>query len=146
VYSGRQDGFIYDTFLQRTLGKSDEQEGGSPSTITTDLPRSCSICRPIVFSSQSENLYYTPPDDHTYLRTVRDGMVPYYRRKLYAPTLRVEEDLGEITFTSISSYFHSTVDSDTDLDKSPLPIADYVQNFKKHVVSEELRLASNNTR
>jgi iron complex outermembrane recepter protein len=145
VYAGRQDGFVYDTFLQRTLGKSDEQEG----RLTVDYHDGPTK---IVFylsadrlSSQSENLYYTPPDDHTYLRTVRDGTVPYYRRKLYSPTLRVEEDLGGATFTSISSYFHSTVDSDTDLDKSPLPIADYVQNFKKRVLSEELRLASNDT-
>jgi iron complex outermembrane recepter protein len=145
VYAGRQDGFVYDTFLQRTLGKSDEQEG----RLTVDYHDGPTK---IVFylsadrlSSQSENLYYTPPDDHTYLRTVRDGTVPYYRRKLYSPTLRVEEDLGGATFTSISSYFHSTVDSDTDLDKSPLPIADYVQNFKKRVLSEELRLASNDS-
>jgi iron complex outermembrane receptor protein len=145
VYSGRQDGFIDDTFLQRTLGKSDEQEGrltvdyhDGPTKIVLYL----SADR---LSSQSENLYYTPPDDHTYLRTVRDGTVPYYRRKLYAPTLRIEEDLGGATFTSISSYFHSTVDSDTDLDKSPLPIADYIQNFQKRVLSEELRLASNDT-
>jgi iron complex outermembrane recepter protein len=143
VYAGSQDGFIYDTFLQRTLGKSDEQEGrltveyhGGPTRIFFYLSADH-------LSSQSENLYYTPPDDHTYLRTVLDGTVPYYRRKLYAPTLRVEQDFGGATFTSISSYFHSTVYSDTDLDKSPLPIADYVQNFKKRVWSEELRLASN---
>jgi iron complex outermembrane receptor protein len=144
VYSGSQDGFLYDPFLRRTLGKSDEQEGrvtvdyhDGPTKIEFYL----SADR---LSSQSENLYYTPPDDHTYLRTVRDGTVPYYRRKLYAPTLRVEEDFGGATFTSITSYFHSSVNSDTDLDKSPLPIADYVQNFKKSVLSEELRLVSNN--
>jgi iron complex outermembrane receptor protein len=145
VYSGRQDGFVYDTFLQRTLGKSDEQEARLTVDYQDGPTRILFYMSADHLSSQSENLYYTPPDDHTYLRTVRDGTVPYYRRKLYAPTLRVEQDFGGATLTSISSYFHSTVDSDTDLDKGPLPIADYVQNFKKRVVSEELRLASNKT-
>jgi iron complex outermembrane receptor protein len=145
VYSGSQDGFIYDTFLQRTLGKSDEQEGRLTVDYHEGPTKIFFYMSADRLSSQSENLYYTPPDDHTYLRTVRDGMVPYYRRKLYAPTLQVEEDLGGATFTSISSYFHSSVYSDTDLDKSPLPIADYVQNFKKSVWSEELRLVSSNT-
>jgi iron complex outermembrane recepter protein len=143
VYAGNQDGFIYDTFLQRTLGESDEREG----RLTVDYHDGPTKIRFYLsadhLSSQSENLYYTPPDDHTYLRTVRDGTVPYYRRNLYAPTLQVEQDFGGALFTSISSYFHSSVDSDTDLDKSPLPIADYVQNFKKRVLSEELRLVSN---
>jgi len=145
VYTGRQDGFVYDTFLQRILGKSDEQEGRLTIDYHDGPTKVLFYMSADRLSSQSENLYYTPPDDHSYLRTVRDGTVPYYRRKLYAPTLRVEVDLGGVTFSSISSYFHSTVDSDTDLDKSPLPIADYVQNFKKRVSSEELRLASNNT-
>jgi iron complex outermembrane receptor protein len=145
VYAGSQGGFIYDTFLRRTLGKSDEQEGRLSVDYHDGPTRILFYMSADHLSSQSENLYYTPPDDHTYLRTVLDGTVPYYRRNLYAPTLRVEEDFGGATFTSISSYFHSTVQSDTDLDKSPLPIADYVQNFKKRVLSEELRLASNNT-
>jgi len=58
-------------------------------------------------------------------------------RQRYAPRLYLER----INVQFLSSYFHSTVDSDTDLDKSHLPIAD-TSNLKKRVSIEELRLAS----
>src|SRR5258708_34546345 len=62
VYAGNQDGFIYDTFLQRTLGESDEREGrvtvdhhDGPSEIRSNLTRDHQ-------SRQCEDISYPAPE------------------------------------------------------------------------------------
>lgn len=161
-FTSRDDGFIFDPFLHGTLGH--ESERGARITLEyLDGPTTVRFYfSGDRYDTQSENLYYTPPDDHTYVNapepitggpcipppgvsTVCDGLVPSYERELYAPTLQIEHDFGGATLTSISSYFHSWIKSVGDLDKSPLPIATYVQNFDKSVWSEEMRLASSDS-
>lgn len=143
LFSSGQGGYIYDPFLQRTLGKGDEQGGRLTVGYDDGSTKVKFYLSADQIRTQNENLYYTPPDEHTYLRTVNDGTVPSYDRELYAPTVQVEHDFGRVTLMSISSYFHSSIESLTDLDKHPLPILDYVQDFKKRVWSEELRLIYN---
>jgi hypothetical protein len=109
--------------------------------------------------SENMNLYYTPPDDNTYLRVYNggvDGTVPSYRRNLYAPTLTVTHYFGDLAFDSISSYFHSSIASLANFDKGALPViadptnpffgfkpfVNYIQDFGKSVWSQELRLSS----
>jgi len=152
LFSSTDKGFLFDPFLNRTLGHSDEK-GGRITLEYLDGPTTVRF----YFSgnrlkSESENLYYTPPDDHTYSnsvpffvppelcptpspfhRSVCDGFVPHYFRELYSPTLEIEHDFGGITLTSLSSYFHSFIKSVGDLDKTPLPLAAYVQDFNKSV-------------
>jgi outer membrane receptor protein involved in Fe transport len=143
LFNTSDDGFIYDPFLRRTLGEMSERGGRMTLEYDRTPLRVVFYLTGNILRGQSENLYYTPPNDHTYLRTVDDGTVPSFDRRLYSPTLKIEADFSRMTLTSLTSYFHSHIDSLTDLDKRPVPFLDFGQGFTKAVWSQELRLTSN---
>ena len=159
LFNDRSDGFLYDPTLGRTLPKSNETGGRFTLEYLGDQTKITFYLAGDHMGSGNMNLYYTPPDDHTYSRIYNggvDGTVPSYRRNLYAPTLAITHYFGDITFNSISSYFHSSITSLANFDKGALapfdflppplstykPFVNYYQNFGKSVWSQELRLSS----
>ncbi|MEA3133255.1 MAG: iron complex outerrane recepter protein, partial [Gammaproteobacteria bacterium] len=159
VFNDRSDGFLPDPTLGKTLPKSNETGGRLTLEYVGDQTKIRFYLAGDHMGSENMNLYYTPPDDHTYSRIYNggvDGTVPSYRRNLYAPTLAITHDFGDITFDSISSYFHSSITSVANFDKGALdpfdflppplstykPFVDYSQDFDKSVWSQELRLSS----
>ncbi|HEY3658836.1 MAG TPA: TonB-dependent receptor [Steroidobacteraceae bacterium] len=159
VFNDRSDGFLPDPTLGKTLPKSNETGGRLTLEYLGDQTKIRFYLAGDHMGSENMNLYYTPPDDHTYLRIYNggvDGTVPSYRRNLYAPTLAITHDFGDITFDSISSYFHSSITSVANFDKGALapfdflppplssykPFVNYSQDFGKSVWSQELRLSS----
>ncbi len=159
LFNDRSDGFLYDPTLGKTLPKSNETGGRLTLEYLGDQTKITFYLAGDHMGSGNMNLYYTPPDDHTYSRIYNggvDGTVPSYRRNLYAPTLAITHYFGDITFNSISSYFHSSITSVANFDKGALapfdflppplstykPFVNYSQDFGKSVWSQELRLSS----
>ena len=159
LFNDRSDGYLDDPTLGKMLPKSNETGGRLTLEYVGDQTKIVFYLSGDHMGSENMNLYYTPPNDHTYLRIYNggvDGMVPSYRRNLYAPTLAITHYFGDITFNSISSYFHSSITSAANFDKGALapfdflppplssykPFVDYFQDFGKSVWSQELRLSS----
>ncbi|MDB5443321.1 MAG: hypothetical protein JWP73_1697 [Phenylobacterium sp.] len=147
VFNDQSDGFLFDPILGKTLPKSNETGGRLTLEFLGDRTQAIFYLAGDHIKSQNMNLYYTPPNDHTYLRVYNGGVngrTPSYRRDIYAPSLQISHDFGGVQLTSISSYFHSSIASVGNLDKGALGpfFVDYPQDFKKSVWSEELRLSS----
>jgi len=144
VYSGRQDGFIYDTFLQRTLGKSDEQEGRLTVDYQMALPRSCSICQPIVFQARVRTSITRP-------RTTIPIFAPYAT----GLCLTIAENSMHLpcalrrTWRSDVHFYFFVFSFDRGLEHRSRQITSpncrLRTKFQKRVLSEELRLASNDS-
>jgi iron complex outermembrane recepter protein len=159
VFNDRSDGYLSDPTLGKTLPKSNETGGRLTLEYPGDQTRVVFYLSGDHMGSENMNLYYTPPDDNTYLRVYNggvDGTVPSYRRNLYSPTLAITHYFGDVALDSISSYFHSSITSTANFDKGALPVitdptnpffgfqpfVNYIQNFGKSVWSQELRLSS----
>jgi outer membrane receptor protein involved in Fe transport len=159
VFNDRSDGFLSDPTLGKTLPKSNETGGRLTLQYSDDQTKVTFYLAADHMGSENMNLYYTPPDDNTYLRSYNggvDGTVPSYRRNLYSPTLAITHYFGDSRFDSISSYFHSAITSVANFDKGALPVitdpnnpffgfkpfVNYIQDFGKSVWSQELRLSS----
>ncbi len=159
VFNEESDGYLFDPTLNQILPRSNETGG----RVTLEYPGDQTKIKLYLMgdhiNTQNMNLYYTPPNDYTYLRIYNggvDGTVPSYVRNLYAPTLAITHDFGDFTFNSISSYFHSSITSIANFDKGALapfgflppplssfkPFVNYIQDFGKDVWSQELRLSS----
>jgi iron complex outermembrane receptor protein len=150
VFNDQSDGFLYDATLGKTLPTSNETGGRLTLEYLGDQTKVIFYLGGDHINTQNMNLYQTPPNDHTYLRIYNggvDGTVPSYKRDIYAPSLNISHDFGEVQLTSITAYFHSSITSVGNLDKGALApfFVNYPQDFKKSVWSEELRLASNQT-
>ena len=157
VFHEQSGGYLPAPTLGKTLPNSNETGGRLTLEYPGDQTKILFYLWADHVLSDNMNLLYTPPDDHTYQNIYRGGVdvPPSYRRDLYAPTLAITHDFGDLVFTSNSSYFHSAVRTLGNLDKggyiglpSPIPgtdgtiYIDYKQNFDKSVVSQEFRLAS----
>src|SRR5882762_8084190 len=171
VFNDRSDGYLPDPTLGKTLPDSNETGGRLTLEYLGDQTKITFYLSGDHIGTENMNLYYTPPNDHTYSLIYKggvDGTTPSYRRNLYAPTLAITHYFGDITFNSISSYFHSSVTSIANFDKGAFPSAglllfgppvpdpsspfyplycckafeNYQQNFGKSVWSQELRLSS----
>jgi iron complex outermembrane receptor protein len=171
VFNDRSDGFLPDPTLGKTLPASNETGGRLTLEYPGDQTRILFYLTGDHIGTENMNLYYTPPNDHDYLRIYKggvDGTTPAYVRNLYAPTLAITHDFENFTFNSISSYFHSSITSIANFDKGALPSAgllifgppvpdpsspiyplyccqafeNYIQDFGKNVWSQELRLSS----
>jgi iron complex outermembrane receptor protein len=166
VFNETTDGFQFDPIFGRNIGKSSEVGGRLTLEYLGDQTKVLFYLSADHVNSENMNLYYTPPNDHTYLRTYNggvDGTLPSYKRDFYAPTLEISHDFGSVLLTSITSYFHSSIDSVGNLDKGALPLfgdligdptnplasyktfVNYPQDFRKTVGSQEVRLSSNGT-
>ena len=171
VFNDRSDGYLSDPTLGKTLPDSNETGGRLTLEYLGDQTKIRFYLSGDHIGTENINLYYTPPDEHTYSLVYKggvDGTTPSYRRNLYAPTLAISHDFENFTFNSISSYFHSSITSIANFDKGALPSAgllifgppvpdpssplypfyigqafeNYQQDFGKSVWSQELRLSS----
>jgi iron complex outermembrane receptor protein len=171
VFNDRSDGYQPDPVLGKTLPDSNETGGRLTLEYLGDQTKITFYLSGNHIGTENMNLYYTPPDDHTYSLIYKggiDGTVPSYRRNLYAPTLNISHDFGAFLLTSNSSYFHSSITSMANFDKGAFPSAgvlifglpvpdptspfyplyccqafeNYQQDFGKSVWSQELRLSS----
>jgi iron complex outermembrane recepter protein len=147
LFNEETDGYLFDPTLKQTLPQSKETGGRLTLEFPGDQTKILFYLSGDHINSQNMNLYYTPPDDHTYQNVYRggvDGSVPLYKRDLYAPTLEITHDFGDVVLSSNSSYFHSSITTLGNLDKGATPprFANYIQDFRKSVVSQEFRLAS----
>jgi iron complex outermembrane receptor protein len=152
AFNEESDGYLYDPILQRILPKSDETGGRVTLEYLGDQTTVIFYLAGDHIKTQNMNLYYTPPNDHSYSLIYNggvDGTVPYYKRDLYSPTLEISHDFGNVELTSISSYFHSSIGSIGNLDKGAfltqfdVPVfSNYLQDFEKSVWSQEVRLSS----
>jgi iron complex outermembrane recepter protein len=171
VFNDRSDGYLSDPTLGKTLPDSNETGGRLTLEYPGDLTKITFYLSGDHIDTENMNLYYTPPDDHTYSLIYKggvDGTTPSYRRNLYAPTLAIVHYFGDITFNSITSYFHSSVTSIANFDKGAFPSAglllfgppvpdpssplyplyccqafeNYQQDFGKSIWSQEFRLSS----
>jgi iron complex outermembrane receptor protein len=171
VFNDRSDGYLSDPTLGKTLPDSNETGGRLTLEYLGDRTKILFYLSGDHIGTENVNLYYTPPDDHTYSLVYKggvDGTTPSYIRNLYAPTLAITHDFETFTFNTISSYFHSSITSIANFDKGALPSAgllifgppvpdpssplypfyccqafeNYQQDFGKSVWSQELRLSS----
>jgi iron complex outermembrane receptor protein len=171
MFNDRSDGYLPDPTLGKTLPDSNETGGRLTLEYLGDQSRITFYLSGDHIGTENMNLYYTPPNDHTYSLTYKggvDGTTPSYRRNLYAPTLAISHYFGDITFNSISSYFHSSAASMANFDKGAFPSAglllfgppvpdpssplyplyccqafeNYQQDFGKSIWSQEFRLSS----
>src|SRR5712675_434719 len=171
VFNDRSDGYLSDPTLGKTLPDSNETGGRLTLEYLGDQTKIRFYLSGDHIGTENMNLYYTPPDDHTYSLVYKggvDGTTPSYIRNLYAPILAITHDFETFTFNSISSYFHSSITSIANFDKGALPSAgllifgppvpdpssplypfyccqafeNYQQDFGKSVWSQELRLSS----
>src|SRR5216684_2034813 len=159
VFNDRSDGYLPDPTLGKTLPDSNETGGRLTLEYLGDQSKITFYLSGDHIGTENMNLYYTPPNDHTYSLIYKggvDGTTPSYRRNLYAPTLAITHYFGDLAFDSISSYFHSSIASVANFDKGALPVIDdptnpffgfkpfinYIQDFGKSVWSQELRLSS----
>ena len=157
AFSDKSDGYLFDPIFNRKLPGSEEDGGRLTLEYLAGRTKVTFYYSMDYLDTENMNLYYTPPDDHTYQSVYNggvDGVVPHFRRYLYSPTLEITHDFGDVLLTSISSYFHSATTSVGNLDKGALPtipelggklFIDYPQDFGKSVWSEEVRLSSNGT-
>ncbi len=150
VFNTTTDGFQFDPIFGRNIGKANETGGRLTFEYRADQTKVLFYLTGEQMRSENMNLYYTPPNDHTYSLDYNggvDGLAPFFRRDLFAPTLDITHDFGGATFTSISSYFHSSIRSEGNLDKGALApfFVDYPQDFGKSVWSQEFRLTSSGT-
>jgi iron complex outermembrane receptor protein len=153
AFNDQSDGYLFDSIFNRNLPGSEEAGGRLTLEYLQGRTKAVFYYSMDYIDSENMNLYYTPPNDHTYQPIYNGGVngtVPHFRRYLYSPTLEITHDFGDVLLTSISSYFHSAITSTGNLDKGAfyalfgLPIAiDYPQDFGKSVWSQELRLSSN---
>src|SRR5882762_7586373 len=67
LFNTSDDGFIYDPFLRRTLGEMNERGGRMTLEYDRTPLRVVFYLSGNILRGQSENLYFTPPNDHTYL-------------------------------------------------------------------------------
>jgi iron complex outermembrane receptor protein len=138
------DGYIYDTTLNRNVNGGTERGGrltflykNDETTATLYLNYDWN------HSGDGASIYYRPDSPTDYSLDVADGTDPQYLRGLYSATLKIEQGLaGNLSLTSITSYFHSYADVTVDIDKGPLPLLTGFQNFLTNVGSQELRLAN----
>jgi iron complex outermembrane receptor protein len=171
VFNDRSDGHQPDPTLGKTLPDSNETGGRLTLEYLGDRTKITFYLSGDHIGTENMNLYYTPPDDHTYSLIYKggvDGTTPSYRRNLYAPTLAITHDFENFTFNSISSYFHSSITSIANFDKGAFPSAglllfgppvpdpsspfyplyccqafeNYQQDFGKSIWSQEFRLSS----
>ncbi len=171
VFNDRSDGYLSDPTLGKMLPDSNETGGRLTLEYLGDQTKIRFYLSADHIGTENINLYYTPPDDHTYSLVYKggvDGTTPSYIRNLYAPILAITHDFETFTFNSISSYFHSSITSIANFDKGALPSAgllifgppvpdpssplypfyccqafeNYQQDFGKSVWSQELRLSS----
>jgi iron complex outermembrane receptor protein len=154
VFNDQSDGYLFDPLFNRDLPRSNETGGRLTLEYLGDQTKVLFYLSGDHINTENMNLYYTPPNDHTYSLTYNGGVsgtVPHFERNLYSPTLEVTHDFGDVLLTSITSYFHSSITSVGNLDKGQLPtipalggqlFIDYPQDFGKSVWSEELRLSS----
>jgi len=143
VHADNNDGWIYDTTHNETLGATRDRGGRLTLVYSSDETTVDFFLDGDDFHTGAQNLLYTPPDDHTYLNSVNDWVHPAFVRQLFSPTLKIEHELtDDITVTSISSYFQSYNKGVTDLCKCNHPFDTLNQNAKNKVGSEELRIGS----
>src|SRR3984893_18607503 len=171
VFNDRSDGYLSDPTLGKTLPDSNETGGRLTLEYLGDQTKVTFYLSGDHIGTENMNLYYTPPDDQTYSLIYKggvDGTTPSYIRNLYAPSLAITHYFGDITFNSISSYFHSSITSLANFDKGGFPSAgalifglpvpdpsspfyplyccqafeNYQQDFGKSVWSQEFRLSS----
>ncbi|MHB8528370.1 MAG: TonB-dependent receptor [Caulobacteraceae bacterium] len=153
VFNDQSDGYLFDPIFNRKLPRSDETGGRLTLEYLDNQTTALFYFSADHIDTENMNLYYTPPNDHSYSLIYNggvDGVVPHFHRYMYSPTLDITHDFGSVSLKSITSYFHSSTTSIGNLDKGAfyalfgLPIAvDYPQDFGKSVFSEELRLSSN---
>src|SRR5258706_1091469 len=152
VFHDQSDGYLFDPTLNIKVPRTEETGGRLTLEYPGDQTKVIFYLMGDRISGEDFNLYYTPPNDHTYLRVYKggiDGTKPSYKRTLYSPSLQITHDFGDITFTSISSYFRSKINSVGNLDKGAFPelfgrliFINYPQDFGKSVWSQEFRLSS----
>jgi iron complex outermembrane receptor protein len=153
AFNDQSDGYQFDPIFNRNIGRSNESGGRlTLEYLPDDRTKVLFYLSGDHINTENMNLYYTPPNDHTYSLIYNggvDGVVPHFERTLYSPTLDITHDFGGVTLTSITSYYNSAVKSVGNLDKGAffalfgLPIAvDYPQDFGRNVISEEVRLSS----
>ena len=174
VFNDRSDGYLPDPTLGKTLPDSNETGGRLTLEYVGDRSRITFYLSADHIGTENMNLYYTPPNDHTYSLIYKggvDGTTPSYIRNLYAPTLAISHDFENFAFNSVTSYFHSSITSIANFDKGAFPSAglllfgppvpdpssplyplyccqafeNYQQDFGKSVWSQELRLSSNSS-
>jgi iron complex outermembrane receptor protein len=152
VFHDQSDGYLFDPTLNIKVPRTEETGGRLTLMYPGDNTKVIFYLMGDRISGEDFNLYYTPPDDHTYLRVYKggvDGTKPFYKRTVYSPSLQITHDFDDITFTSVSSYFHSKINSVGNLDKGAFPellgsliFINYPQDFGKNVWSQEFRLSS----
>src|SRR5258708_4767875 len=125
-FNDRSDGYQPDQTMGKTLPDSNETGGRLTVQYLGDETKITFYLSGDHIGTENMNLYYTPPNDHTYSLIYKggvDGTTPSYRRNLYAPTLAIRHDFENFTFNSISSYFHSSITSIANFDKGAFPSA-----------------------
>jgi iron complex outermembrane recepter protein len=138
------DGYIYDPVLNRNVNGGTER-GGRLTFLykNDDTTATLYLNYDWNHSGDGASIYYRPDSPTDYSLDVADGTEPQYLRGLYSATLKIEQGLaGNLSLTSISSYFHSYADVTVDIDKGPLPLLTGFQNFLTNVGSQEFRLAN----
>jgi iron complex outermembrane receptor protein len=81
-------------------------------------------------------------DAYALQSNVRRGKPPEHNT-VYGGSANIDYDLGKMTLSSVTSYFHDSLQDPSDVDGSVENLASIRDTARLHQVSQELRLASN---
>ncbi|WP_375395757.1 TonB-dependent receptor [uncultured Sphingomonas sp.] len=148
AFGTRTSGYAYDPVLDKKLDRGKEYGGRATFQVKGDGTTAVLYLNADVLDTGASSLYYRPgpPNDpaaaSNYSLEISDGTEPHFKRTLYSATLSLDHKLADnLDLISISSYFHSTAHTISDVDKGPLPFLTGYQTFKHSVWSQELRLS-----
>ena len=143
VFETATHGYQYDPILDRKLDRGNEQGGRLTLQAKGESTTATLYLNADHLHTGASSLYYRPASDQDYSLELLDGTRPDYKRTLYSATLNVEHRFdSDLVLTSVSSIFHSTEHTVSDIDKGPLPFLTGYQTFKRTVWSQELRLSN----
>lgn len=95
----------------------------------------------------ASSLYYRPATTESYSLDIENGTKTFLNRDLYSITASLEHRFGDgLSVNSISSYFHSTSDTVSDIDKTRFAFLIGLQHFDRDVWSQELRFSKSTGR
>lgn len=82
------------------------------------------------------------PQDFGNFWNIESDIKPFLKTKNYGASLRIEQEIGELQFTSLTAYRKLWQYQHLDLDAGPLPLAEFEGNERNSQFTQELQLSS----
>lgn len=146
-YADTTDGFMHNPITN--INNDESEEYGMRGALRFRPSDSTDINLSVRYSylNNGGNDYYVTPNDRTYLRHSDLNENIYNHRRVFGAILNIEQQLNDLTLTSLTSYTERKNRLLWDLDYSPLDGLTGAQHspIKTKVFTQEVRLQSNNS-